>query len=78
MNRKIFGGIALVMIVAAMVLNVNFSARNNNLSDISSANVEALAKQEVGYPNDKKNSFKGEYSCCSPWKGSDCSLKTDC
>ena len=47
MNKKIIGGIAVIAIALAMALNVNFSAKNNSLSDISLANVEALADYEI-------------------------------
>ena len=43
MKKKIFGGIAVAAIALTMALNVNISANNNSLSDISLANVEALA-----------------------------------
>ena len=38
----------MLAIVATMALNVNFSAKNNILSDITLANIEALAKSEGG------------------------------
>ncbi|MDR1584407.1 MAG: hypothetical protein LBS55_14340 [Prevotellaceae bacterium] len=42
--KKIFiGGIATIVIAAAIALNVNISAKNNDLSDIVLANTEALA-----------------------------------
>ena len=47
MKKKIFGGIAVATIAAAMALNLNFNAKNNYLSDITLANVEALAGGEV-------------------------------
>jgi len=47
MTKKILGGIAVVVIAAIMALNINFSANNTSLSDISLANVEALAQGEV-------------------------------
>ena len=51
MNKKIFSGIAIVAIALTLALNVSFSAKNNNLSDISLANIEALGLQEEGQIN---------------------------
>ena len=48
MKKKIFGGIAVIAIAAAMALNLNFSTNNNKLSNISLANIEALARTDVG------------------------------
>ena len=48
MKNKIFGGIIVVVIAGAMALNVNFKAKNSDLSDILLANVEALAISEGG------------------------------
>ena len=45
MNKKIFGGIAVIAITAVVALNINFSSARSNL-DISLANVEALAGGE--------------------------------
>ena len=47
MTKKILGGIAVIAIAATMALNINFSANNTSLSDLSLANVEALAQGEV-------------------------------
>ena len=46
MKKKILGIIAIVAIALTMALNINFSAKNNRLSDLSLANIEALAKKE--------------------------------
>ena len=46
MKKKIFGGIAVIAIAGAMALSVSLNAKNNNLSSISLANVEALANGE--------------------------------
>ena len=51
MKKIIIGGIATIAIVAAMALNVNFNAKNDNLSDIFLSNVEALAGNEGGVPD---------------------------
>jgi hypothetical protein len=43
MKKKILGGIAVLAIVVVAVINVNLGAKSNDLSDLSLANVEALA-----------------------------------
>ena len=43
MKKKLLAGIAVAAIALTMALNVSFSAKSNNLSDLSLANVEALA-----------------------------------
>ena len=43
MKHKIFGGIAVLAIAAVVAFNVNLSAKSYSLSDVSLANVEALA-----------------------------------
>jgi hypothetical protein len=43
MKKKIFGGIAVLAIAAVAAINVNFNSQNNDLANISLANVEALA-----------------------------------
>jgi hypothetical protein len=48
MKKKILGGIAVMAIAAVTAFNVNFTTQDNNLSDISLANVEALAQNESG------------------------------
>jgi len=35
MKKKILGGIAMLAIVVTMALNINFSVKNNILSDIT-------------------------------------------
>ena len=51
MIKKLFSGIAILAIALIMALNLNFSAKNNSLSDIILANVEALARREIGGEN---------------------------
>ena len=46
MKKKLIGGIVVAAIALTMALNVSFSAKNISLSDISLANIEALAKKE--------------------------------
>ena len=47
MSYKFFGGIAVAIVAVAMALNVNFNAKNDSLSDVSLANVEALANMQA-------------------------------
>ncbi|GHT51005.1 hypothetical protein FACS189440_19400 [Bacteroidia bacterium] len=46
MKKYIFGGIAVLTVVAAAALNINFNTQKSDLSGISLANVEALAQSE--------------------------------
>jgi hypothetical protein len=48
MKTKLFGGIAALAIAATIALNMSLNANSNNLSDLSLANVEALAEPEGG------------------------------
>ncbi|GAB6011593.1 NVEALA domain-containing protein [Viscerimonas tarda] len=50
MKKKIFGSLAILAIAAVTVLNVNLSSQKELLSDISLANVEALAQDEDNRP----------------------------
>jgi hypothetical protein len=43
MKKYILGGIAAVAIAAVAVINVNLGSKSNDLSDVSLANIEALA-----------------------------------
>ena len=47
MKKKLLAGIAVLTIALTMALKVNLNAKNNNLSDISLANAEALAQAEI-------------------------------
>ena len=47
-KKKIFGSIAVLAIAAIAAFNININANENGLSDISLANVEALADGEGG------------------------------
>jgi hypothetical protein len=49
MKRKIFIGIAAIVVVAVTAVNVNFALQSNDLSALSLANVEALAGEDDGY-----------------------------
>ena len=46
--KNFFGGIAIVAVAAVAALNVNMTAKIGNVSDLSLAEVEALAQQEGG------------------------------
>jgi len=63
MKKKIFGGIAVLAIAAMAAFNVNMNTQNDNLSDLSLANVEALAQSEGGSSS----------SNCCPQKDKICS-----
>jgi hypothetical protein len=45
--KKILGGIAILAIAAVAAFNVGFNSQSDGLSDVSLANVEALADGEV-------------------------------
>ncbi|MDR0680723.1 MAG: hypothetical protein LBG15_02555 [Dysgonamonadaceae bacterium] len=49
MIKKIWSGIALLAIVAVAAWNVNLNSQSNDLSEISLANIEALAQESGGY-----------------------------
>ena len=70
MKKFFLGGIAISVIAVAMALNVNFSSKNSDLSDVFLANMEALAQNESG---DGKGTLmdiikNGEHvgNCCCP------------
>jgi hypothetical protein len=48
MKKKILGGIAVFVIAVVAAWNVNLNSQKSDLSDISLANVEALASGESG------------------------------
>ena len=48
--HKILGGIAAIILIVVMALNVNFSAKSNDFSDTFLANLEALAGGESNAP----------------------------
>ena len=47
MKNKIFGGMAVLIITAVAMFNMNIGSKSSKLSDISLANVEALAEENV-------------------------------
>ena len=44
--KLFFSGLFAAVLVAIMALSINLNAKSNNLSDVSLANVEALAQLE--------------------------------
>ena len=48
MSKKIFYGIAVCVVAAMAAWNVNFSSQTKGMSDVSLANIEALAQSEGG------------------------------
>lgn len=68
--KKIIGGIAVAAIALTMALNMNFSTKNNNLSNISLANVEALAQGE-GYVDCYCMSWNTSEWCMLFWSDGD-------
>ncbi|GHT65347.1 hypothetical protein AGMMS50239_24900 [Bacteroidia bacterium] len=46
MKTKIFGGIAVLALVAVAAINMNLGTKDNHLSDISLENRDALANEE--------------------------------
>jgi len=63
MKHKIFGGIAVLAIAAAIAFNVTLSKQSNGLSNVSLANVEALAEETGGFG----------YYCCNSGRCADLS-----
>ena len=47
MNKKIFYGIAVCIVAAIAAWNVNLSSKTKGMSDVSLANVEALASETI-------------------------------
>ena len=80
MKKKIFGGIAVLSIAAAMTFNVSMNTQSNGLSNVALVNVEVLA---FGEPNDQSkkdcyetvnyNSTLGDsYVSTKKYCGADC------
>lgn len=46
MKKKVLGSLAVITVAVVMMFNVSFSALEDGLSNISLANVEALANDE--------------------------------
>ena len=79
MKRKIFLGIFVTAIVAVAVLNINFGLRGESLSDLTLANMEALARGESSGNNGKSLAQKanGDY-CCATNAGNNCTQSPGC
>jgi len=60
MKKKILGGIAVLAIAAVAAWNVNYGSKMKGMSDLSLANVEALAQEESDTPNTSNISNKCE------------------
>jgi hypothetical protein len=75
MKKKILGGIALLAIAAVAAWNVSLNSQSNDLSDISLANVEALAEENKGcsYRKKEKCETESEYKNNS---GQKCKTRT--
>jgi hypothetical protein len=65
MKKKVFYGSAVLVIAAVAAWNVNLNSQSNDLSDISLANVEALAEESDECPNGCYCNGDGCY--CNGW-----------
>ncbi|GHT71284.1 hypothetical protein FACS189455_2720 [Bacteroidia bacterium] len=72
MKKKILIGFAALAIATVVALNVNISAQGEKLSDVSLANVEALADGEVSVGNICYYQYAAY--CWQFWGTSDCEL----
>jgi len=77
MNIRIFGGISVAAIVAAIALNISISTKESSLSDVFLDNVEALAQNEYAL-NQKKLALSGSYFCCTAGGQYDHCTYSDC
>jgi len=69
MYKKILNGIAVVFIITVIVLNINFSAKYSDSSDLFLANIEALARNE---------SFTCSFGCSDIGSGTSIFMRCDC
>jgi len=77
MKTKIFGGIAIVAIAAAVAFNVTLSNQKQDAASLLAlANVEALAQSE-GQEGGEQDYLKGEAWCCGSGKYL-CSVTVKC
>ena len=60
MKKKFLYGIAVLIIAVVVAINVNLNSKGDGLSDVSLANVEALAQSESG-----GNKIHALYDCGS-------------
>jgi hypothetical protein len=72
MNKKILYGIAVLAIAAVAAWNVNFNSQRNDLSDISLANIEALAGESATCTFSKVEKNQSDNSLCCTGNGSLC------
>lgn len=78
MGKKIFGVVAFAAIAVAAGWNYHQNTNEVKLSDLTLANIEALARDESG-KNNKALAQKanGEY-CCAPSDGNNCTQSPAC
>lgn len=78
MGKKMIGVIAFAAIAVAAGWNYQQNTNEVKLSDLTLANIEALARDESG-KNNKALAQKanGEY-CCTPLNGNNCTQSPAC
>ena len=78
MGKKMIGIIAFAAIAVAAGWNYQQNTNEVKLSDLTLANIEALARDESG-KNNKALAQKanGEY-CCTPLNGNNCTQSPAC
>ena len=73
MSKKIFYGVAVFIVAAMAAWNVNFSSKTKGMSDVSLANVEALAQMEHTWFEDRIDRYdpvrRCYYQCIDPGTG---------
>ena len=75
--KKLIVGLAFIAVAAIAAWNVSVSSNEYGLSDVSLANVEALARRESdGYYKALAQRPNGEY-CCAPYVSDTCSKHHD-
>jgi hypothetical protein len=65
MNTKIIYSIAVLAVAVLAAVNVRVNTRGNGLSDVSLANVEALAEESSG-KGTLMGTVDGKRYCCCP------------
>jgi hypothetical protein len=77
-KKKIFGFLAVMVIAAVAVWNLSLGLKKSDLSNVSLANIEALASSEKGCisrPNDNDGDCTTDgtfYFCENSWWIDDC------
>ena len=66
MKKKFLYGLAVLFIAVVAAFNVNLNSNGDGLSDVSLANVEALANMSPGCPNGCVKGLGGCY-CNGPY-----------